>query len=47
MTYTIQFDLGIDNEAMLSEDEIREILEYDLESACVDVMNVKILSIND
>lgn len=47
MTYAIKFDLSVDDDRILSHEDIVVLLSYALDAPTVDVSNVELLEIND
>lgn len=47
MTYTINLDLFIDGDEILSEKTISEFLKEQLESASINAKNIKLIEVND
>lgn len=47
MTYTIKFDLFLDDDNIYSDEEMARILEDILSSVSINVNNVRILEVND
>lgn len=47
MTYTIKFDLNIDTDDVLSDEEVYDYLRERLESPTIDVKDVQVLEVND
>lgn len=47
MTYTIKFDLFVDDDNILSDNEIAEFLKDRIDTPTIDVDNVQVLEVND
>lgn len=47
MIYTIKFDLGIDDENIISETELNDAVSEALRVICADVSDFKLLEVND
>ena len=47
MTYTIQLNLGIDQEEIIGQEDMSRILKDLLGTSTIDVSDVRIIEIND
>lgn len=47
MTYTVQLDFFIDEDAVRTDEEVKNVLEEIFDSCATSVSNVRVIDIND
>lgn len=47
MTYTVKFDLFIDEEDITDDKDIKDFVKESMDSSAVSVSNIQVLDVND